>query len=286
MWIFPYLCTIERVVASAARDRTTTYIHQKTIRNMSNILKTRIVTVLLCLCGATIEIQAQVMKAADLEKYAKSKYGDKWLDAAANLSRGLTFDKNQSLTYQQIIEAPGKTKQQLYIMMNYWATATFKDKQAITLNDKEAGCIIISSPLEAIADHTGTLYRYVVNVTPIIKIDIKEGRVRVTYTVQNYDVLKVESGGWLGALTETDKDRNRRKDAYGDGKRMNADKTDRHLYDEQWEIVKRYPFVEKDSQKRTCAKALVMTHAYSNAIMDKVEEAVKNGLVGNENDDW
>ena len=253
---------------------------------MSNILKTWIVTVLLCLCGATIEIQAQVMKAADLEKYAKSKYGDKWLDAAANLSRGLTFDKNQSLTYQQIIEAPGKTKQQLYVMMNYWATATFKDKQAITLNDKEAGCIIISSALEAIADHTGTLYRYVVNVTPVIKIDIKEGRVRVTYTVQNYDVLKVESGGWLGGLTETDKDRNRRKDAYGDGKRMNADKTDRHLYDEQWEIVKRYPFVEKDSQKRTCAKALVMTHAYSNAIMDKVEEAVKNGLVGNEDDDW
>ena len=286
MWIFRYLCTIERMAVPSTRYRTTTYIHQKTIRNMSNILKTWIVTVLLCLCGATIEIQAQVMKAADLEKYAKSKYGDKWLDAAANLSRGLTFDKNQSLTYQQIIEAPGKTKQQLYVMMNYWATATFKDKQAITLNDKEAGCIIISSPLEAIADHTGTLYRYVVNVTPIIKIDIKEGRVRVTYTVQNYDVLKVESGGWLGALTETDKDRNRRKDAYGDGKRMNADKTDRHLYDEQWEIVKRYPFVEKDSQKRTCAKALVMTHAYSNAIMDKVEEAVKNGLVGNENDDW
>lgn len=253
---------------------------------MSNILKTWIVTVLLCLCGATIEIQAQVMKAADLEKYAKSKYGDKWLDAAANLSKGLTFDKNQSLTYQQIIEAPGKTKQQLYVMINYWVTATFKDKQAITLNDKEAGCIIISSPLEAIADHTGTLYRYVVNVTPVIKIDIKEGRVRVTYTVQNYDILKVESGGWLGGLTETDKDRNRRKDAYADGKRMNADKTDRHLYDEQWEIVKRYPFVAKDAQKRTCAKALVMTHAYSNAIMDKVEEAVKNGLVGNEDDDW
>ena len=42
----------------------------------------------------------------------------------------------------------------------------------------------------------------------------------------------------------------------------------------------------KDVQKRTCAKALVMTHAYSNAIMDKVEEAVKNGLIGNEDDDW
>ena len=242
-------------------------------------------TAILTFCG-TLSVQAQVMKAADLEKYAKQKYGDKWLDAAANLASTLTLDKNESLTYQQVIEASGKTKQQLYVALNYWVTATFKDKQAITLNDKDAGCIIISSTIEAIADHTGTLNRYVVNITPVIKIDIKEGKVRVTYTVQNYDILKVEDGGWLGGLTDTDKDRNRNKDVYADGKRMNADKTDRHLYDEQWEIAKHYPFVEKDSQKRTCAKALVMTHAYSNAIMDKIEEAVKNGIVGNEDDDW
>jgi hypothetical protein len=44
--------------------------------------------------------------------------------------------------------------------------------------------------------------------------------------------------------------------------------------------------VEKDNKKRTCSKALVMTHAYSNAIMDKVEEAIKNGIVGNEDEDW
>ncbi len=250
------------------------------------MIKKTLIAVLLCICGAAVEVQAQVMKASDLEKYAKQRYGEKWLDAAANLAQGLSFDKNQSLTYQQVIETPGKSAQQLYVMLNYWVTATFKDKQAITLNDKDAGCIIISSTLDAIADHTGTLYRYIVNITPVIKIDIKEGKVRVTYTVQNYDVLKVEDGGWLGGLGNDDKDRNRNKDVYADGKRMNADKTDRKLYDEQWEIAKHYPFVEKDSQKRTCSKALVMTHAYSNAIMDKIEEAVKNGIVGNEDDDW
>lgn len=250
------------------------------------MVKKTLIAVLLCICGAAVEVQAQVMKASDLEKYAKQRYGEKWLDAAANLAQGLGFDKNQSLTYQQVIEAPGKSAQQLYVMLNYWVTATFKDKQAITLNDKDAGCIIISSTLDAIADHTGTLYRYIVNITPVIKIDIKEGKVRVTYTVQNYDILKVEDGGWLGGLGNNDKDRNRNKDVYADGKRMNADKTDRKLYDEQWEIAKHYPFVEKDPQKRTCSKALVMTHAYSNAIMDKVEEAVKNGIVGNEDDDW
>ena len=216
-----------------------------------------------------VVVQAQVMKSADLEKYAKSKYGDKWLDAAMNIRQGLTLDKNESLTYQQVIEAPGKTKEQLYIALNYWTTATFKDKQAITLNDKDAGCIIISSTLPNIAEHTGTLNKYSVGITPVIRIDIKEGKIRVTYTVQTYDVLADISGGWLSPSDENNK-------TYGDSKRKKDDKTN----------AKHYPFVEKDSQKRTCAKALVMTHAYSNAVLDKIEEAVKNGIVGNEDEDW
>lgn len=229
--------------------------------------------------GGIVPLHAQVMKAADLEKYAKERYGEKWLDAAANLAKDITLDKNQSLTYQQVIEAPGKTKQQLYVALNYWVTATFKDKQAITLNDKEAGCIIVSSTISDIVEHMGTLNKYAVSITPVIRLDIKDGKIRVTYTVQNYDILADISGGWL---SPTD---NGKKTA-GDSKRKEDDKTNANLYDEQWEIAKHYPFVEKDPQKRTCAKALVMTHAYSNAIMDKVEEAIKNGLVGNEDDDW
>ena len=38
---------------------------------------------------AVMNAQAQVMKGADLEKYAKERYGDKWLDAALNLSRNI-----------------------------------------------------------------------------------------------------------------------------------------------------------------------------------------------------
>jgi len=229
-------------------------------------------------CG-NMTVQAQVMKTADLEKYAKEKYGDKWLDAAKNLSAGLTLDKNESLTYQEVIEVPGKTKEQLYIALNYWATATFKDKQAITLNDKEAGCIIISSTISNIAEHIGTINKYSVSITPIIRIDIKEGRIRVTYTVQTYDVLADISGGWLSPTDNA-------KKTYGDSKRKMDDKTNANLYDEQWEIARHYPFVDKDPQKRTCSKALVMTHAYSNAVLDKVEEAVKNGIVGNDDEDW
>ena len=235
---------------------------------------------ILVICGA-MKTQAQVMKAADLEKYAKEKYDDKWLDAAKNLAEGLTLDKNASLTYQQVIQAEGKSKQQLYVALNYWATATFKDHNAITLNDKEAGCIIISSTIPSIVEHMGTISKYTVSITPVIRLDIKEGRVRVSFTVQNYDILNDISGGWFGITPDGEKNK-----SYGDGKRKRDDKTNVSLYDEQWEIARHYPFVEKDAQKRTCAKALVMTHAYSNAIIDKVEEALKNGLIGNEDDDW
>ena len=235
---------------------------------------------ILVICGA-MTAQAQVMKAADLEKYAKEKYGDKWLDAAKNLAEGLMLDKNESLTYQQVIQVEGKTKQQLYVALNYWATATFKDHNAITLNDKEAGCIIISSTIPGIVEHMGTISKYTVSITPVIRLDIKEGRVRVTYTVQNYDILNDISGGWFGVKPDGEKNK-----SYGDGKRKMDDKTNVSLYDENWEIAKHYPFVEKDAQKRTCAKALVMTHAYSNAIIDKVEEALRSGIVGNEDEDW
>ncbi|MBP3774403.1 MAG: DUF4468 domain-containing protein [Bacteroidaceae bacterium] len=239
----------------------------------------RLLAFIACLCCGTTAAQAQVMKAADLQKYAKERYGDKWLEAAKNLAEELTLDKNESLTYQQVIKAEGKTKQQIYVTLNYWATATFKDKQAITLNDKDAGCIIISSTIPNIAEHMGTISKYSVSITPVIRIDIKEGRVRVTYTVQNYDILRDISGGWFGP----DDKKNR---TFGDSKRKAEDKTNEMLYDENWEIAKHYPFVEKDAQKRTCAKALVMTHAYSNAVLDKIEEALKNGIVGNDDADW
>lgn len=206
------------------------------------------------LCGI-MNAQAQVMKTADLEKYAKQRYGDKWVDAAANIASRITLDKNEGITFQEVIEAPGKTKEKLYIALNYWATATFKDHNAITLNDKKAGCIIISSTIKDIAEHTGTLNKYAVNITPIIRIDIKNNRIRVTYTVQNYDVLSDISGGWLTAALADER-------TAGDSKRKADDKTNGKLYDEQWEIARHYPFVQKDAQKRTCAKALVMTHAY------------------------
>lgn len=212
---------------------------------------------------AAMTASAQLMRAEELEKYAKEKYGDKWNEAAQNIKSQVTLDKNNALTYTQVIQAPGKTAAQLYVILNYWYTTTFNDANSvIKLNDKDLGCIIGQGYVEGIAGHAGGMNSYVVSIRPVIKTDIKEGKVRVTYTVPAYSVVKMIGGGIMG------------------------NKTASTLSDETWPIDQCFPFATKDSHKKTSSKALVMAHAYSNVIMDKIEEAVKNGVSGNEGDEW
>jgi hypothetical protein len=219
------------------------------------------------LCFMSVCASAQVMRAEELEKYAVSKYGDKWTEAAQNIASQLTLDKNNSLTYVQVIDCGEQTKDQLYVKMNYWFTATFNDANSvIKLNDKESGEIISTGYVADIAGHAGGMNSYIVSIRPIIKVDIKDKKIRVTYTVQDYEVTKMIGGGIMGAMGGTIPSKS----------------------EEKWAIDKCFPFSAKDGYgaKKTSSKALVMTHAYSNVIMDKIEEAVKNGLVGNENDNW
>lgn len=218
----------------------------------------------------TVAVNAQMIRTEELEKYAKEKYGDKWVDAARNIASQVSLDKNNGLTYTQVINAPGKSKDQLYIILNYWYTATFNDANSvIKLNDKDDGCIIGQGYISDIAAHSGGSNTYDVNIRPIIKTDIKDGKIRVTYSVPSYNVVVISGGGILGALSA------------GLGGKVNTTK-----YDETWPLDTCFPFAKKDHHKQTSCKALVMTHAFSNVIMDKIEEAVKNGVSGNETENW
>lgn len=217
--------------------------------------------------GAFMTVNAQILRADELEKYAKEKFGDKWVEAATNLGSQLTLDKNEAITYVQVIEAPRKTKDQLYVLLNYWFTSTFNDANSvIKLNDKELGTIIAQGYVADIAQHAGGTSTYDVSIRPVIKCDIKEGKVRVTYTVPFYSVVRMIGGGWMSAF--------------------GGSKTPPTRSDENWTLDTCFPFAAKDSHKKTSCKALIMAHAYSNVVMDKIEECLKNGLTGNEGDNW
>lgn len=121
----------------------------------------------------SMNLSAQVMRAEELEKYAKENYGDKWVDAAENLGSSLVLDKNQSLTYEQIINCGEQTKEQLYITLNHWFAESFNDANSvIKLNDKDAGVIIAKGFVGGIAQHIGGMTAYNVNIHPVIKVDI------------------------------------------------------------------------------------------------------------------
>ncbi len=227
----------------------------------------KILLMLVLACSTYAGASAQILRAEELEKYAMKKYGDKWVDAATNLASQITLDKNNAISYVEVIPAEGKTKDQLYVLLNYWFTATFNDANAvIKLNDKDLGTIIAQGYVDGIAHHSGGTNSYIVSIKPLIKCDIKDNKVRVTYTVPYYCAVCVEGGGILSVFDSHD--------------------TKYKHTEENWMLDKCFPFKSKDSHKRTSSKALVMAHAYSNVVMDKIAECVKNGLVGNENDDW
>lgn len=227
-------------------------------------MKKIIFSILACFTLATC-VNAQILRAEELEKYAEKQYGKKWVEAAENLVSSLVLDKNKALTYVEVIEAPNKSRDQLYILLNYWFSTTFNDANSvIQLNDKESGTIIAKGFIEGIARHTGGMNSYNVNIKPIIKCDIKDNKIRITYTVPFYSVVKAVGGGIVGAMSGAVPVRS----------------------DENWTLDKCFPFDLKDRHKKASSKAFVMAHAYSNVIMDKIEEVVKNGLVGNETEDW
>lgn len=226
-------------------------------------MKKYITTFIFCIMA--ISMNAQIMRTEELEEYAKENFGEEWNEAALNLGSQLSLDKNNSLTYTQVIECGNQTKEQLYVILNYWFTATFNDANSvIKLNDKDLGCIIAEGYVNGIAQHTGGMRSYNVNIRPIIKVDIKDGKIRVTYTIQCYEVNLLAGGGMLGAMAGT----------------IPAQ------VNQKWALEECFPFAKKDKHKKTSSKALIMAHAYSNVIMDKIQETITNGLTGNENDNW
>lgn len=210
----------------------------------------------------SLSASSQLIRTEELEEYARERYGNSWVKAAANLGEKLKLDKNNSLSYAQIIECGDKTKEQLYILLNYWVSSSFNDANSvIQLNDKESGTIICQGFVPEIASNIGGINAYYINIKPILKIDIKDTKIRVTCSVHYYDIERCN-----GILLYNQ--------YYDNVSQM------------KWAIDKCYPFTKKDSHKQSSSKALVMSHAYCNVMMDMIEECVVNGLVGNETEDW
>ena len=108
------------------------------------------------------------------------------------------LDKNGGFTYVQIVEAPGKTKEQLYIILNAWFLRNFGGN-GILVNDKDLGCIMAQERIRKITANgviTGSNTNYQVDIEPTIKVDIKDNKARITYNTPCYELRDVTSAMW------------------------------------------------------------------------------------------
>lgn len=225
------------------------------------------------LCAASAfcaEAGAQIIRDDELANYAVEKYGEDWEAAATKIAADHPLDANNAFTFTEVLQAPGMDANKIYDELQMWFTSTFVDaKSVIQTSERERGLIIARGFISGTGGSVGAFTSVCVNITPTIKVQIKDERIRVTYSVPFY--IEVQSGsGILGAIG-------------GD--------TDNSSEQTNVTLDKTFPFGEvsgmnKRARRKAYGRSLVMCNAYANVVLDKLDKVIKNGFDGSANEEW
>ena len=182
-------------------------------------------------------------------------------EAALAIKDFYGLDKNNSITRVTVIDSIPKTKNQIYVAVNDWFVRSFNDgKSVIQLNDKELGTIIGKGHISNMGNTMSFASSADISADVIIRVDMKDGRMRITTSIQKYEMEK--GTGVLGALA---------------GSLLLIRKFIRSLF--------RLNASHSQKQKKEGSKAFVKSHIYSLIVTNKLRDAVLNGLTGGE-EDW
>ena len=219
-------------------------------------MRRNLLLLLLWLAGL-LAVDAQTLSRRDVETYVINQYGKRWKDIALYLGEKDTLDKDNALTFEKTISVRGKSKNELFVDLNYWFLKTFSNaSSSIEMADKDLGVIMAKGYFPNIAYHSGGMSSYSVNIRPIVCCDIQDEQVKLTVVIPNYEVTRVDDGV-LNAMLDAD-----------------YDKHPPYKVDVTWALNQCFPFAKKDAQKRTSSKALVMSHGYVEVLMNRIQTAL------------
>lgn len=180
---------------------------------------------------------------------------------ALELANVYTLDKHNAISRSVIYNVPGKTKEEIYVETNNWFVHSFRSgKSVIQLNDKEDGCIIGKGYVDALGFNQGFSNNSKAAAWVIIRIDIKDEKLRVIATIQSYEVTKSTGTGLmlLGGVAA-------------------PPRVVEYIPNEC------FPYTKKE--KGTGSKALTLAHCWIVTIFDALNDAVNNGITGLEGED-
>lgn len=233
-----------------------------------------IVVVSLFMCNT---MSAQVMTAEELESTFVQTFGEipkngkDWMMLADSVKTLFPLDVNNQITLTNVIDVPNKSKNDIYIAAHAWFNASFNDgKSVVQMADKDAGVILAKGLLSGVGHRDGFSKSVTVSAYVIIRLDIKDEKVRLITTVQEYEMYQTTGVGMalMGGLT-------------GSSVSNNA----------KFSIIAQngYPFSDDKTYKaykRETSIGFTSSIAYSLVLKQKLDSALKLGITGTDGDDW
>lgn len=162
-------------------------------------------------------------------------------------------DENGNVTYVDVLELPGLSKDQIYDRARNYFTYNYNDaNEVIQTEDKEQGVVVGKGFYDNV--HMSYIPESVFDCWHILRVDIKEERARVILTLTQYkELLNLGSAGGLQNRT--------------------------------YDISSQYPINFDGAFKTQMAKAFYASHQRALETLDAVAKALKSGNIDSLIDD-
>ena len=230
-------------------------------------MKKALFVLVLLFCGNIV--YSQTFSKEELKKY--SGQGSMSDEArAAELAQENPLNDQYELCMSCIKEFPGQSKLELYNKIYNWIIGLSSNSQsAIQVADTTKWIIQTRCNIQQIAKRTMGDNRYKVNIRPLLTFDFKDGRIRFTYTLQAYDVLKkTDDDGGIFMMGNI---------GFFDGGGQKKD-------NQVWPLSECYPYAKKASHpKVTSSRALVHSVAVYKILQDRIHIVLSKET---QNSDW
>lgn len=218
---------------------------------------------------AFLSLNAQITTYEDFMKYSediivyknKEKGKIDYKKTALALADLYPLDKHNAISRSIVYNVPGKDVNDIYVEVNNWFIHSFNSgKSVIQLNDKEEGCIIGKGFINALGSTSGFSNNSDAAAWIILRVDIKDEKVRVIATIQSYEVTK--STGIGMALM---------------GSPLRSSVV-------EYIPSECFPYTKKE--KGTGSKALTLAHCWIVSCFEQLNDAINHGITGLESDDF